>query len=458
MPFRFGARLAALAGVTLSLLALAPPRAASAQPGNATLAVTGGVLIDGHGGPPVHDAVVLVEGTRIVAVGSRGALEPPAGAQVIDAAGMTILPGLIDVHVHLDLLGHASYPEWHATARPRYPEVMEAAARQLLMHGVTTVADLVGDSAALAATIGRIERGEIPGPRVRASMGWIMNWPEAQYEAHHRYGQLSNVGTVEEARAAARLAIERGAGIIKVHNGLTPDQMRAIAGEARRAGLRVTGHVGDRHDLLARIAAGQDGIEHIFLASGTRRRLHPDIVEGLLDEGTYVVPTMIQTMIQERAVEWPDWRNNPRARAMTPPDLWAEIRRSIDDPKSLPYFGGGVSTQRMDNVGTRIRQMWEAGVRLLIGTDAGTVMNFSTDATWQEMDLMAGYGVPPMEVIVMATRHNADYLGMGDEVGTVAPGKLADIIVVDGNPLLSMRDLRHVAVVIKGGTVYRNEL
>ena len=109
----------------------------------------------------------------------------------------------------------------------------------------------------------------------------------------------------------------------------------------------------------------------------------------------------------------------------------------------------------MNQIGRKLRQLREAGVRVLVGTDAGTPLNFHTDATWQEMDLMVGYGFPPMEVLVTATRRNAEYLGRGDELGSIARGKLADMIVVDGNPLLSMRDLRNVVVVVKDGHVYR---
>ncbi len=428
--------------------------AVSAAPPEPNLAIVGGMLIDGHGGPPVHGATVLISGRKIVAVGRSEVLKPPPGAEVIDASGMTILPGLIDVHVHLDIIGHADYRHWHETYRSRYPEIMAIAARQLVSSGVTTVADLCGDSDALRTTIERIESGQIPGPRVRASMGWIMNWPDEELARHHRRLQLSNVRTAEEAREAARLAIERGATILKVHTGLTREQLEAISEVARAKGLKVTGHTGDRGDTLMRLDAGQNGIEHLYLGGPAESpSIHPEVIQKILDRGAYVIPTNVQTVIQERAVDWPGWKDNPRARAAVPADLWSDIRASIENPDRFSYFQGGLRTVRMSAIASRIRQLWDSGVKLLIGTDGGTPMNFHSDATWQEMDLMASYGVPPMEVLVMATRHNADYLGMGASVGTVAPGKLADLIVVDGNPLLSMRDLRNVVVVVKDGKV-----
>ena len=455
-------RAALATGVVLAQVAGAAPAAAQPfdgesdpQPQRATLAIVGGMLIDGHEGPPLPGAVVLVDDTRIVAVGRREALEVPDGAEVLDATGMTILPGLIDVHVHLDILGHSDYQHWHGTHRQNYADIMEVSARQLLLSGVTTVADLAGQPEALIAIRARIDSGQIPGPRVIASMGWITNWPDEQVRRHHRRSHTVNVRTVDEARAAARTAIAQGAELIKVHTGLTEDQLKAIAEEANGSGLKITGHVGSRGDLLMRIRSGQDGIEHLSLGSGASATIHQEVIQGLLDHGTYVIATIIQTTIQGRAVEWPDWRDNPRARSLTPPDLWADIRRSLENPRRFSYFGGGLRVRRIREMGTKLRQLRDAGVRLLVGTDGGTPLNFHTDATWQEMDLLVGFGFPAMEVIVTATRRNAEYLGKGDELGSITRGKLADIIVVDENPLLSMRDLRNVVAVVKDGRIYK---
>ena len=448
------------ATVVLSLAGTAPILAQpfdgqrDAQPESATLAIVGGLLIDGHEGPPLPGGIVLVDGDRIVAAGSRESLSVPDGAEVIDATGMTIMPGLIDVHVHLDILGHSDYQHWHGSHRPNYAAVMEVSARQLLMSGVTTAVDLAGNPDALIATQQGIESGRIPGPRIVASMGWITHWTDEEVQRHHRRTHTVNVRTIEEARAAARTAIAQGAGILKVHTGLTEAQLRAIAAEADRNGLRITGHVSDRDDLLMRIRSGQDGIEHLYLSAGDSPGIHPDIIQGLVDQQTWVVPTMIQTMVQGLTAEWPDRRDNPRARALTPPDLWADIRRSIENPRRFGYFGGGLRVTRFQAMGAKLRQLRDAGVRVLVGTDAGTPLNFHTDATWQEMDLMVRFGFPPMEVLVTATRRNAEYLGLGDEIGSLTPGKQADIIVVDGNPLLSMRDLRNVVAVVRDGRVY----
>ncbi len=455
VPALYGAAVALSLAVASPALAQPFDGQRDAQPESATLAVVGGLLIDGHEGPPLPGGIVLVDGDRIVAAGSRETLAVPDGAEILDATGMTIMPGLIDVHVHLDILGHSDYQHWHGSHRPNYAAIMEVSARQLLLNGVTTAVDLAGNPDALVATRERVESGAIPGPRIVASMGWITHWTDDQVQRHHRRTHTINVRTVEEARTAARTAIAQGAGILKVHTGLTQAQLQAISTEAERSGLRVTGHVGDRDDLLMRIRSGQDGIEHLYLSAGDSPTIHPDIIQGLVDQQTWVVPTMIQTMVQGLSAEWPDRRDNRRARVLTPPDLWADIRRSIENPRRFGYFGGGLRASRFQAMGARLRQLRDAGVRLLVGTDAGTPLNFHTDATWQEMDLMVGFGFPPMEVLVTATRRNAEYLGLGDELGSLTPGKLADIIVVDGNPLLSMRDLRNVVAVVKDGRVYK---
>jgi len=429
------------------------------QPSRATLAIQGGMLIDGHGGPPLPHAVVLIDGDRIAAVSTRAELEIPDGTKIIDASSMTIMPGLIDVHVHLDLIGHSNYAYWHRTYSSRYEEIMEVSARQLIMNGVTTVLDLTGDPNILMATQKKIESGAIPGPRVKASMGWITAWPDEEWRAHHRTPHLWNIHNVEEARAAARRVIdEYGADIVKIHTGVTEEQTKAIAEEARKSGLKVTGHTGDRQDTIMRIRSGQNAIEHLYLGTPVwTPKIHADVIEAMLDHGTYVIPTTIQTMIQEKAILFPDWKDNVRARSTTPPDLWADIRRSIDHPHRFLYTDEGVRTRRVENTRKKVKQLYDAGVRVLVGTDAATPMNFHTDAMWQEMDLFVQYGIPPMEVIVTATRRNAEYLGSLRELGTVTRGKLADIIVVDGNPLLSMRDLRNVVTVIKDGKIYKQD-
>jgi imidazolonepropionase-like amidohydrolase len=436
-----------------------PDGARDTQPARATLAIVGGMLVDGHEGAPLNHAVVLIDGNKIVAVGTRDTLRVPAGTKVIDARGMTILPGLIDVHVHLDLLGHTSYPRWHQLYSTRYQEIMEVSARQLIFQGVTSAADLWGDPTALNATRKRIDTGQIPGPRMKMSMGLLANWgPQASGAStagRVNVPMTMQVRNAEEARTATATAIKNGADFIKVHNGLSAEELAAVAEEAHRRGMWITGHVDDRANLLARIRNGQDAIEHLGLASGGSPTIHADVIQGLLDQRTYVVPTLIQSKVQTTTLEWPDWIDNPRARLTMPNEFWQQVRGSLEHPERLVYFGNAARVRSMAEQGAKFRQLYQAGVRLLAGTDSGTPFNFHTDALVRELDLMVQYGMPPMEALATATRRNAEYMKMGNQVGTINAGMLADIIVVDGNPLFSMRDLRNVVVVVKDGKILK---
>src|SRR5687767_2807491 len=168
MCFATYIRIAAILAIACLIPTLAAPQARrldgerDAQPARATLAIAGGLLIDGHEGPPQPQSIVLIDDNRIVAVGTRDTLKVPAGARVIDAGGMTVMPGLIDAHVHMDIIGHTNYAYWHQTYMPRYEEIIATSARQLIMNGVTTAVDLSGQPQALTAVRNRVESGQIP--------------------------------------------------------------------------------------------------------------------------------------------------------------------------------------------------------------------------------------------------------------------------------------------------------
>ena len=444
-------------------LMLAPSAAAQDQVdgGNeqsmrATLAVVGGTLIDGHGGRPLDQAVVLVDGNRIVAIGTRETLQVPAGADVVDAGGMTIMPGLIDGHIHLELLGSTDYPRWHELYNPRIGEIVEVGARLAILSGVTTVFDIYGPPEELGAVREKIDRGEIPGPRIKASMGTLIH-PSFAQRYVGRDAWTWPVSTPEEARAAASKAIANGADFINVMDGLSADQIKAVAEEARKAGIGFTGIVGSPEDAIMRVNAGMQAIDHmgsLFVGDGTT--MDPALVRALITNRASIVPTLWGAVRQIDALEWPDYYiNNRRMALWTPPEIWAEIRRTLHHPERIARYGQGVRFADADIAEARFKALLKSGVRLRVGTDTGGMYTLPTEAMWQEMDLMVEYGMPPQEVIAAATRRNAEWLGMLGDLGTVTEGKLADIIVVDGNPLVSMRDLRHIVTVIKDGKVLK---
>lgn len=426
------------------------------QPPRVTLAIVGGMLIDGHEGPPVHHAVILVDGNTIVAVGNRDTLTVPPGVKVVDASGMTVMPGLIDTHVHLDTIGHTDYQYWHSTYRSRIQDIYEISATGMLQFGVTTALDLGAYAEDVSAFKKKVDAEQIASPRIKIAGGFITKLSDEYIKGWHRGYQTANARTPEEARAAALKWIGYDVDVLKAYTGLDGPQVKAISEEAHKRGLWVTGHVEGPENAIARIEAGQDAIEHL---GGLSRGgvVPPDVIAALLKHRTVIVPTLITSAAQIDAVQWPEfWTDNQRAKSTMPPDIWADVRRSLEHPaRVLTNFGGYVRWNSAAEGEKVFKQLRNAGVTMLVGTDASTPLNFKTDAMWREMDLMVQYGVPPMEVLATATRRNAAYMKMGNLVGTITRGKLADIIVVDGNPLVSMRDLRNVIAVVKDGRVYK---
>jgi imidazolonepropionase-like amidohydrolase len=452
--------LAVLFAVLLAVTAGSPAAAQTLRPGGrdpqpakATLAIVGGYLIDGHDGPPLDNSVVLVDGKEIVAVGTTDSLRVPAGAKVIDASGYTVMPGLINAHVHLDLIGHSDYNAWHrkyVPGTPEYTRVCEVGAQQLIMGGVTTAIDLAGHPDSLKSVRDRINRGEIPGPRLFLSMGWIWHTTPETAAANHRFNHTFNVHGAEEARAAALKTIAMGADILKLWNGSTAEEVRAVADEAHKKGLKVTGHSSGDQDTIARVTSGQDGIEHTGFNAD-----NPEVIRTFLSHRTVVDPTPGVHVAGVDAVEWPQWRNDPRARAVTPDDMWVEIRNSLEYIERLPYFGRAFQPASLPKEGQAVKALYDAGVQLVLGTDSGTPANFHVDSTWRQMDFYVRSGIPPMKVIAMATRLGAAWLGKADKLGTIEPGRFADLIVIDGNPLVDMRLLKDPVYVIKDGVQYK---
>src|SRR5688572_17864093 len=197
-----------------SLGAQAPARSAA----KAVTVMTGGTLIDGFGGRPIRNSVVVIEGERIAAVGQVGTLQVPAGATIISTEGMTVLPGLWDMHVHLMLNGHSDYPHWDKTYPAQFgPVIMPASARQLLMAGVTSARDLGAPLDASITVRDRINKGEIPGATMYMSGPFIQKAPYPGTELF-RWG----VNGPDDARGKVRKLADAGVNVIKL---IDQDQM-----------------------------------------------------------------------------------------------------------------------------------------------------------------------------------------------------------------------------------------
>jgi imidazolonepropionase-like amidohydrolase len=418
-----------------------------------TRAIVGGRILDGYGGPPIENGVILVAGERITAVGPASAVQVPTGVQVIDANGMTVMPGLIDMHVHLQLLGHGDYKRWNDLYGKRNADlVMPIAAKQLLNAGVTSARDLGAPLDDIMNVKRRIERNEIPGPRLFVSGPFIQHAPYEEYEKPFRWG----VSGPDDARAKVQQLVTAGVDVIKLidQDQMTDDEIRAVVQAARAGGKPVVAHGHRMEEIRRGLRFGVDNFEHTGL--GTAPGYPEEILQGLRERNTslYWTPTIspLYTMYQTGQF-FPERLDDPSWREGMPADMATEIRKSLDAIPHLPYYA--LFPSRIPLLPDKFRQLRSTGVRLLIGTDAGIPANFHGDATWREMVKWAELGVPAMEIIQAATLWPARALRAEDRIGVLAPGRYADIIAVRGDPLGDMTVMRDVRVVIKGGALVR---
>ena len=431
----------------LAALSLAPARLPAQS-----LVIEGATLIDGTGRAPVRDSVVVVEGSRITAVGTRGAVSYPPQARIIAASGRTLLPGLIDAHIHF----------------------LDFMPPMFLYFGVTTVFDTANPTEWILATRDALNSGKIKGPRMFAT-GWVLDGPVATSNMDHpteRGGYKTHVENTEEARVETRRMIRLGVDAIKVHEGLPNDLLAAIADEAHQANREVVGHAPDARES---VLAGMRFIEHHrpVTHSTVRGDLARDVPEADMDPASfdpliqllisnqvYYNPTLSRSILHllSKEREWselalpylenPDWRFIPEARRQ----YWIrEARNLAPAPARTERRAAG-----RRNVEEFVRRFVQAGGKVVTGPDsAGTSgpSNIPGLAMHIEMEALVDAGLTPMQAILASTKWSAELLHKDRELGTVEPGKLADLILIEGDPLADIRNTRNIRTVILDGKV-----
>jgi imidazolonepropionase-like amidohydrolase len=429
-------------------------RAVHAQ-GSKKLALVGGMLLTGYEVPPTHNAVVLIEGTKIVAAGPASEVKVPADYVAVDTSGRTMLPGLIEAHGHLITLGHGSYETWFPwiTAHggdAMLMRVMEVAARQLLMAGVTTTVDLGAPLQPSLTIRDRINKGEVVGTRALVSGPWISRGAGGAMQAG--FGGV-NITSPQEAAAQVDTLANAGVDQIKAHAGLTFDDYKAIVDAAHRHRIRVHAHVYAESDVRHALEAGVDVLQHVGSA-GTAPPYSAELIRDIVNAGRPVVVTAAhRAWIYPDTAVFPERLQDPEMKNSVPPEIFAEIQNTLKNWPALGYF------QRTDREmlfrERGVKQFIESGAVMGMGTDSGTPMNFHSEALWREIKVHVDMGMTPQRAIAAATRINAQIIGKGRELGTIEPGKLADIIVVKGNPLFDIGALSNVEIVVKDGVVYK---
>lgn len=406
---------------------------------NEILVLEGGTLIDGNGGAPINDAVVVMNRSRIQAVGTRGQLTYPDNALVIDVSGKTILPGLIDSHVHLR--------EW-------MPQMF-------LRYGVTTIADTNNHHAWIVTQREALNSGKIKGPRLYIA-GQGMGGPNGNLGPTNR-----TLRNEEETRAFVREMVLLGVDMLKTQADLTREEVSAIVEEAAAAGIPVVGHSRNAREATL---LGLKFMEHTDpLVTAILEEMGPETLrsaaegntnpEDLMDTRLY--DSLIALMVAEGV-----FVNNTmvaRMRGASPREAgWIEVAEDLIDDAELAFVPEDVregwtqpSRRNLTEVGFRnfqefMRKYVEAGGRVLAGTDAGYIPGLSLH---YEMQMIADSGVSPMNVILSATRWAAESFGKEAILGTVEAGKLADITVIDGDPLADITNTQNVHLVIKNGKI-----
>lgn len=432
----------------LLALALAAPLAAAD-----IKALVGGRLIDGFGGPPLSNSVIIIEGDRIKAVGQVGSLAVPAGADVISTEGMDVLPGLWDMHVHLMIDGHSDYAHWFKAYPKQYRSViMPASAHQLLMAGVTSARDLGAPLDDILAVRDAINRGEIPGPTLYVSGPFIQHEPYPG-EEDSRWG----VKGAADARAKVKRLADAGVNEIKMidQDQMTMDEVTAVVDEAHKHGLTVVAHAHRPEEIRRGLAAGVDCFEHTGLA--TAPEYPADVIEKIRERTAQMnrgplfwTPTVEGLWNYESLRDNPEVLDSDSWHLGLPDDIVADIQQSLRHPGQLPYYQ--ITSQRAPTLKRKIDQLRAAGVVLLVGTDSGIPMNFHSQSTWNELDVwVRKLGIPATDAIRSATYWPSIIMKVSNDVGTVTPGKFADIIAVKGDVLEHIDFLSRVDVIVKHG-------
>jgi len=401
-----------------------------------------GKLIDGISGKVQAEMTIVVDGKMITDI-QKGYTSGSSGDKVIDLKNKTVMPGLIDCHVHLE--------EEHSKTGMLDGFTMTDAdvayhaqvyAKRTLMAGFTTVRDLGGSGVNISLSKA-VRQGLVDGPRI-ISAGRAISASGGHMDGsvgfrddvfNHKMGPDDGVADGrDELIKAVRLQIKRGSAVIKIASTggvldlsenssgaeFSIDEIKAVVETAKDYGLRVACHAHGAEGIKRAIIAGVTSIEHGTFMNDEDRELAKKY-------GTYLVPTII-------------------------------AGKSVSDSAKVPGYFPPVIARKAVEVGTQIQdnfgKSYKAGVKIAFGTDAGV---YPHGKNYMEFQYMVEAGMPPMEAIKAATVNAADLLGITDQTGSIVKGKFADIVAVDGDPLVDIKTMKNMAFVMREGKIYTNQ-
>jgi imidazolonepropionase-like amidohydrolase len=426
--------------VALSLVLLScggpatPPSGEPTAGQPTTITITGVRLIDGTGAAPIEDAVVVIQGDRIHAAGARAETPVPSGGETIDGAGKTIIPGLVEMHAHYN--GDLARAEQHFKAQ--------------LYYGVTTSRSMGLDPEGKMAFIVEARARQIPTPRVYTA-GLGFGGPEGGAPGR----DVQRPTTPERARQnvdfMANLAPYKADFIKMWIDGsprMAPDVRAAIVAAAQRYHIPVTVHIRDEEDARQLITMGVKDFVHTVNEAG------PEFMKMCVENGVVFSPILVGLETWHFA-EAPKLLDDPALRAVFDPESLARWQ----DPKERErVLSAGNLAQRKKDVEAALRftkTLADSGGRIAVGSDSGAGSPSSIPMGWathREMELLVRAGLTPMQAIVAATRNGAEALSTGEsDYGTLRPGKIADLLVLDANPLEDIKNTQAIGRVMQGG-------
>lgn len=412
---------------TSAQTAAAPPR---------HVIVRAGHILDVKTGNTLQNQAIVIEGDRIISIGPAAQAKPAPDAMVIDLPNATVLPGLIDAHTHLTFNPSFGY-ETLAISVPREALIGAHNARVTVEAGITTVRNVGASGFSDVALRDAINAGDVPGPRM------IVSGPPLSITGGHCDNDLlpfeyhaTNEGVadgIEAVQHKTREIIKYGADVIKIcatggvlskgddpsASQFTLEEMKAIVADAHRLGRKVAAHAHGAQGIRWASEAGVDSIEHGSLIDEAG-------IATLKKNGTYLVPTLYLM----------DWHKEHAATAHLPEFTIKKMQT--------------ISAVAQENV----KKAMAAGVKIGMGTDAAV---YPHGLNAHELAVYVRLGMTPLQAIQAATINDADLLGWSNRIGTLEPGKYADIIAVDSDPLKDITTLQNVKFVMKGGEVVRNQ-
>jgi imidazolonepropionase-like amidohydrolase len=415
----------------LPLLLLAS--ALRAQP----TAIVGARLIDGTGAAPIDDSVILIESGRIRSAGPRAQARIPANATRVEAAGKTVIPGLIDTHCH--------YAAPLEDVRKHYAA--------LLRWGVTTIRNAGSDSADAVAMFHKFRDGAIPGPRVYTA-GLGFTHPQGAPKITAR---LNRPETEEQARAAVRALAAQKVDFIKIwvsgepgKTKITPEIRAAIAGEAAKYKIPVLAHITTVEDIRQLVSVGVTDILH----TPGNEPATPELVAFAKSKGLSFSPTLANMESSYRYYEHPELLQDPRMRDAFYPRGWERVNDAAAREKAL----ASDLSERKERVRVAarfVKAMRDGGVRVATGTDTGAELSpvpFGA-ATHREVEILVENGFTPLDAIKAATLDAARVLARSEDppFGAIRAGKAADLVILDADPTQDIRNLRKIHRVFRAG-------